>query len=40
VEELIEIRPPEGSSTRYPFVSLEWARKWLCEEAWKARRFA
>src|SRR2546428_6976083 len=25
VEQLIEIRPPEGSTTRYPFVTLEGA---------------
>ena len=38
VEELIEIRPPDGSATRYPFVTLEWAQRWPCEEVWKARR--
>jgi SAM-dependent methyltransferase len=38
VEELVEVRPPEGSTTRYRFVSLEWARRWPCEEVWKARR--
>jgi hypothetical protein len=38
VEQLIEIRPPEGSTTRYPFVTLEWARRWPCEEIWKARK--
>jgi SAM-dependent methyltransferase len=37
VEELIEVRPPEGSTTRFPHVSLEWARQWPCEEVWKAR---
>ena len=38
IERLIEIRPPEGSTTRYPFVTLEWARRWPCEEIWKARK--
>jgi SAM-dependent methyltransferase len=38
VEELIELRPPEGSSTRYPTPTLEWARQWPCEEIWKARK--
>jgi hypothetical protein len=38
VEELIEIRPPDGSTTRYPFITLEWAQRWPCEEAWKARK--
>ncbi|HYT30104.1 MAG TPA: class I SAM-dependent methyltransferase [Actinomycetota bacterium] len=38
VEDLIELRPPEGSTTRYPYVTLEWARRWPCEEVWKARK--
>ena len=38
VEELVEVQVPEGSSTNYPYVDLEWARKWPCEEVWKARR--
>ena len=38
VEDLIEIRPPDGSSTRYTHVTLEWAQRWPCEEIWKARR--
>lgn len=38
VEDLIELRPDEGAITRYPFVTLEWARKWPCEEVWKARK--
>ncbi len=38
VEDLIELRPPEGATTRYPHVTLEWARQWPVEEVWKARR--
>ena len=38
VEELIEIRPPDGSTTPYPLVTLEWAQRWPCEEVWKARK--
>lgn len=38
IEDLVEIRPPENATTRYPFVALEWARQWPCEEIWKARR--
>jgi SAM-dependent methyltransferase len=38
VEDLTEIRPPEGSTTRYPYVSLDWARQWPSEEIWKARK--
>jgi SAM-dependent methyltransferase len=37
IEDLIELRPPEGSTTDYKFVTSEWARKWPCEEAWRAR---
>jgi SAM-dependent methyltransferase len=38
VEQLTEIRPPDGSTTHYPFVTLEWAQRWPCEEVWKARK--
>jgi SAM-dependent methyltransferase len=38
IEDLVEIRPPVEASTRYPFVTLEWARQWPCEEVWKARK--
>jgi SAM-dependent methyltransferase len=38
IEALTEIRPPEDAVTRYPFVSLDWARRWPCEEVWKARK--
>jgi SAM-dependent methyltransferase len=38
IEDLAEIRPPANSTTRYPFVTLDWARRWPCEEAWKVRK--
>lgn len=39
IEELVEIRPPDGSANVYhPQDSLEWAQKWPCEEVWKVRR--
>jgi SAM-dependent methyltransferase len=38
LEELLEVRPPADATTRYPFIPLEWARSWPCEEVWKARR--
>jgi SAM-dependent methyltransferase len=38
VENLIEVRPPEEATSRYPFVTLEWARRWPSEEIWIARR--
>jgi SAM-dependent methyltransferase len=38
VEDLIEVRPALGTTSPYPFVTIEWARKWPCEEVWKARK--
>ena len=38
VLDLIELRPPEGATTRYPWVTAEWARRWPVEEIWKARK--
>ena len=38
VIDLIEIQPPEDATTRYPFVTLDWARRWPSEQVWKARR--
>jgi len=38
IEQLIEVRPPEGSTTRFPNATLEWARQWPTEEIWRARK--
>jgi hypothetical protein len=38
VLDLVEIRPPDGATTTYPYVTLEWAQRWPAEEAWKARK--
>ena len=38
VENLIEVRPAEDATTTYPFVTLEWARRWPSEEIWVARK--
>jgi SAM-dependent methyltransferase len=38
VEDLIEIQPPEGSTTRFPYATLDWARRWPTEEIWKVRK--
>ncbi|MEE2768476.1 MAG: class I SAM-dependent methyltransferase [Actinomycetota bacterium] len=39
VENLIEIEPPlDADETRYPFVNLDWARRWPAEEAWIVRK--
>lgn len=40
VEDLIELRPDEDATTTYDFVTVEWARRWPAEEAWKARKRA
>jgi len=36
--DLIEIRPPDGSTTRYPYETLAWSQRWPCEEIWRARK--
>jgi SAM-dependent methyltransferase len=38
VEDLIELQAPEGATTKYPYMSAEWARRWPAEEIWKARK--
>jgi SAM-dependent methyltransferase len=38
IEGLTEIRIPDGATTRYPWITLEWAQRWPCEEVWKVRR--
>jgi len=35
--DLMELRPGAGATTRYDFVTPEWARQWTCEEVWRAR---
>ena len=37
VLDLIEIRPPAEATTRFPWITTEWARRWPAEEVWKAR---
>ena len=38
VEALHELqRPEDAKDTRYDFVTPEWARRWPCEEIWRAR---
>jgi len=38
IEDLIEIQPPPGATTGHTLATLDWARKWPCEEVWKARK--
>lgn len=40
VEDLIEVRAPEGAHTRHPYVTAAWARRWPAEEIWFARKGA
>jgi SAM-dependent methyltransferase len=38
IVDLVELRPGGNATTRYPFVTLEWARRWPSEEIWRARK--
>jgi SAM-dependent methyltransferase len=39
VEDLIELRPPDGATTTYDdFVPDDWARRWPAEQIWRARK--
>ena len=38
IEGLTEIQPPADSTTTYDFVTLDWARRWPCEEVWRTRK--
>lgn len=38
IEDLIELQPGPKATTRYPWITLEWARRWPCEEVWKVRK--
>jgi SAM-dependent methyltransferase len=40
IEDLVELRPPPDATTTYDFVTLEWARRWPCEQVWKVRKRA
>jgi SAM-dependent methyltransferase len=38
VVRLVELQAPEGSTSRYRYTSLDWARRWPSEEVWVARK--
>ena len=38
IEALTEVRPAADATTRYEWAPLEWARRFPCEEVWKARK--
>jgi SAM-dependent methyltransferase len=40
VENLVELQAPEGATTRDPYVTPEWGRRWPSEEVWIARKRA
>jgi SAM-dependent methyltransferase len=40
VEDLVEVRPPDGAKARYGLVTAEWARRWPSEDVWRARKVA
>jgi SAM-dependent methyltransferase len=39
-EQLIEVRPPAGATGARPWADLDWARRFPCEEVWRARKRA
>ena len=38
IEDLLELRPPEDTTTDSRWVPLAWARRWPSEEVWKVRK--
>jgi len=38
IEDLVELRAPEGAASRFDWVSPEWARRWPSEDVWKVRK--
>jgi hypothetical protein len=40
VEDLIELKPEPGATAQHLLATFDWARRWPCEEVWKARKRA
>jgi SAM-dependent methyltransferase len=38
VQDLVELWPHEGATTRFPFVTPDWAARWPSQEVWLARK--
>jgi len=38
VDDLIELQAPEGSTTRFEYITAEWSRRWPSEEIWVATK--
>ncbi len=40
IDDLVELRPAADATTRFDFVTCDWARRWPSEEVWKAHKVA
>jgi SAM-dependent methyltransferase len=38
IEDLKELQPAPDATTRHSWISIDWARKWPCEEIWLTRK--
>ena len=38
IEDLIEVQVPPDATPSHQWMSPEWARRWPCEDVWKARK--
>jgi len=38
IERLLEIQAPPGATSRFPWISPEWAMRWPAEEVWVVRK--
>ena len=38
VLDCIELRPAPGATTRFPYVTPDWAQRWPAEEIWRVRK--
>jgi SAM-dependent methyltransferase len=38
IDDLVELRPSPTATSRYPFVTHDWARQWPSEEVWKVTK--
>lgn len=38
IEDLIEVRAPDGATSVFDYAGPDWSRRWPSEEVWKARR--
>jgi SAM-dependent methyltransferase len=36
IEDLVEIQAPQDAHSSWPYVTLDWARRWPSEQVWKA----